>query len=108
MSFSLPVGGRSILLSYAIPHSIEVSPDTACLIEYEEIRRVPCQFQDQSARTFFGRQRKLNNPVSLNLFDLVDVRTLQMGAEELAEGWRCRRILKGRGHEMESGGVGVA
>ena len=106
--FSLPVGGGNIRLSHTILRSIEVSSDTACLIEYEEIRRFPCQFRDQSAGTFFGRQHKLNNPVSLNLFDLVDARTLQMGAEELAKGWRCRWILKGRSHDMESGGIGVA
>jgi hypothetical protein len=104
----LLVGREKILLSYTILHSIEVSPDTACPIEYDEIRRFPCQFKDQSAGAFLGCQRKLNNPVSLNLFDLVDARTLQMGAEELAEGWRCGRILKGRSNHMESGAVGVA
>ena len=61
------------------------------------------QFCDQSARAFFGGQCKLNDPVFLNLFDLVDSRSLQMGAEKLTEGGRCRWVLKGRRGEMETG-----
>ncbi len=102
-SFSLLVSGRNVQLSYTILHPVQVSSDTACLIEYEEIRCFPCQLCDQSAGTFLGSQCKLNDPVSLNLFDLVDSRPLQMGAEKLTEGWRCRWILKGCRGEVQTG-----
>ena len=107
-SFSLLVSGRNIQLSYTILHPVQVSSDTACLIEHEEIRCFPCQLCDQSAGTFLGGQCKLNDPVSLNLFDLVDSCPLQMGAEKLTEGWRCRWILKGCCGEVQTGGFLVA
>ena len=71
-SFSLLVKGWDVQLSYTVLQPVQFSSDTACFIEHEEIRCFPCQFYDQSAGTFLGGQCKLNDPVSLNLFDLVD------------------------------------
>ncbi len=102
------VNGWNVQLSHTILQPVQVSSDTACLIEHEEIRCFPCQFCDQSAGTFLGGQCKLNDPVSLNLFDLVDSCPLQMGTEKLTERWRRRWILKGRRGEVETGSFGMA
>src|SRR5512141_2916448 len=104
-----PLGsGRNIQLSCKILRSVQVSTNASCLIEYEKVRCFPCQLCDQPAGTFFGGQGKLNDPVSLNLFDLVDACPLQMGAEELTEGKGRRGILKGCGSDVEPGGFRVA
>ena len=57
---------------------------------------------------FLGGQCKLDDPVSVNLFDLVDSCPLQMGAEKLTEGWRRRWVLKGCRGEVQTGGFLVA
>jgi hypothetical protein len=93
---------------YAILSPVQVSSDTASLIEYEEVGSLPRQFCDQFAGTFLGSQCKLNDPVSLNLFDLVDSRPLQMGAEELTERGRCRWVLKGCRGKVQTGEFLVA
>jgi len=85
----------NVQLSNTILQPVEVSPNTACLIEHEEIRCFPCQLCDQSAGTLLGSQYKLNDPVSLNLFDPIDSCPLQMGTEKLTERRRCWWILKG-------------
>jgi hypothetical protein len=95
-------------LSDQILHPVQVSPDTACLIEQEEIRGFSCQLCDQRAGIFLRAQGKLNDPVSVNLFDSFDARALQMGPEKLTEGWRRRRILNGFRGEVETGGFRVA
>jgi len=88
-AFSWLVSGRNVQLSRKILHPVQVSSNMACLIEHEEIRCLPCQLGDQSAGTFLGSQCKKDDPVSLNLFDLIDSCPLQMGAEKLTEGrWR--------------------
>jgi hypothetical protein len=92
---SLLVSGRNVELSCRTFQSVQVSPDMSCLIEHKEIRCLPCQLQKQSVGALFGRQCQLNDPVLVNLFNLVDVRSLQVGAEKLTEGRGGRRILKG-------------
>jgi hypothetical protein len=108
ISFSLLERGWDVQLSHTSFSPVQVSSDMVCLIEYKEIGRFPCQFCDQSAGTFFGSQGKLNDSVSLNLFDLVDACSLQVSAEKLTEGWRCRWILEGRRGDVEPAGFRMA
>jgi hypothetical protein len=87
---------------------VQITPDTACLIEHDEIGCLPSQRCNQSTGTFFGGQRELNDSVPLNLFDLIDSRPLQMRPEKLTEGWRCRWIPKSSRGEVQTGGFLVA
>ena len=79
-----------------------------CVTEHEEVRCFSCQLRNQLTGTFLGRQSKLNDPDSINLFDLVDSCALQMRTEKLTEGWRCRWILKSCCGEVKTGGFRLA
>ena len=108
MPIPLRESRRSIDLSHKVLHPVQVSPDEACIIEYEEIRCLSCQFGDQGAGTFLGVECQLNDPVTGDLLDSVDACALEMGAEKLTEGGWRRWILKGFRGEVETDGFGVA
>lgn len=108
LPISLGESRWSIGLSHKVLRPVQVSPDKACIIEYEEIRRLSCQFGDQSAGTFLGVQCQLNDPVTGDLLDSVDACALEVGAEKLTEGGRRRWILECFPGEVETGGFGMA
>ena len=107
-SLSFVVNGWNVQLPDTIIQPVQVSSNTACLIEHEQIRCLTCQLCDQSAGTFLGGECMLDDSVPLSLFDLVDSCPLQMGTEKLTEWRRCRWILKGYRGEVETGSFGMA
>jgi hypothetical protein len=73
--------------------SFQISYEPVVVIKDEQIRGFSGEFCHECTRPCFGSQIDSNDPIILNLADNVDVRALEMGAQELAEGGRRRRVL---------------